>query len=118
MNNNIEPRFVSAICAPLTGTDQLHEEGLAAHLDEQWSAGIHGVLVAGTMGLMQLQRDDTYQALCRRSIELTKGRGEIMIGAGDTSLARTLARVEFINSLRHVDGVATLRASKNGYCFA
>jgi len=100
--------FISAICTPLTATDGLHEEGLASHLDAQWSNGIQGILVAGTMGLMQLLRDDTYQALCRKSIELTKGRGEVMIGAGDTSLSRTLARVEFLNTLKGVDSVVVL----------
>lgn len=100
--------FISAICTPLTAADMLHEEGLASHLDAQWSNGIQGVLVAGTMGLMQLLRDDTYQSLCRRSVELTKGRGEVMIGAGDTSLSRTLARVEFLNSLKGVDAVVAL----------
>jgi len=100
--------FISAICSPLTATDSLHEEGLASHLDAQWNNGIHGILVAGTMGLMQLLKDDTYEALCRRSIELTEGRGEVMIGAGDTSLSRTLARVEFLNSLKGVDAVVVL----------
>lgn len=100
--------FISAICTPVTAIDTLHEEGLARHLDAQWSNGIQGVLVAGTMGLMQLLRDDTYESLCRRSIELTKGRGEVMIGAGDTSLARTLSRVEFLNSLKGLDAVVVL----------
>jgi 4-hydroxy-tetrahydrodipicolinate synthase len=60
------------------------------------------------MGLLQLLRDDVYQELCRRSIEFTRGRGEVMIGAGDASLARTLARVEFLNTLRGVDAVVVL----------
>lgn len=101
-------RFISAVCTPLDNEDALHEDGLAAHVEAQWSAGIDGILVAGTMGLLQLLRDDTYEALCRRSIEFTRRRGELMIGAGDTSLARTLARVEFLNSLDGVDGVVVL----------
>jgi hypothetical protein len=28
--------FISAVCTPLTSTDALHEEGLAAHLASQW----------------------------------------------------------------------------------
>jgi 4-hydroxy-tetrahydrodipicolinate synthase len=100
--------FISAICTLLDKDDQLHIEGLHAHLDAQWSAGINGVLVGGTMGLMQLLSEQTYQQLCIRSIELTKARGEVLIGAGDTSVTRTLARVQFLNSLKGVDGVVVL----------
>lgn len=108
MSTSSKPYFISAICTPLTNTDQLHDEGLGAHLNAQWDAGIHGVLVAGTMGLMQLLPDETYKKLCSRSIELSKGRGEVMIGAGDAGLSRTLARVEYLNTLKGVDGVVVL----------
>lgn len=101
-------RFISAICTPLDDRDGFNADGLAAHVEAQWAAGIDGILVAGTMGLLQLLRDDVYQDLCRRSIELTRGRGEVMVGAGDASLARTLARVEFLNTLRGVDAVVVL----------
>ena len=106
--HNKRPYFISAICTPLTDDDQLHDLGLEGHLADQWSHGINGVLVAGTMGLLQLLTDDTYQQLCRRSIELSRGRGEILIGAGDASLARTLARIDFLNTLEGVDGVVVL----------
>lgn len=100
--------FISAVCTLLTSDDKLHIEGLRTHLDGQWSAGINGVLVGGTMGLMQLLSDETYQQLCIRAIEFTKDRGEVLIGAGDTSVARTLTRVRFLNSLKGVDGVVVL----------
>lgn len=103
-----KPYFISATCTPLTESDDLHAEGLDAHLDDQWSAGIDGVLVAGTMGLLQLLRDDVYEALARQAVERSRGRGELMLGAGDASLARTLARVEFLNTLRGVDAVVVL----------
>ena len=101
--------IISAIGSPLDdgAGEVLHEEGLAAHLDDQWSHGIDGVLVAGSMGAMQLLRDETYDALCRRAADLSRGRGEILIGAGDCSFARTRARVEFLNTLA-IDGVVVL----------
>jgi 4-hydroxy-tetrahydrodipicolinate synthase len=104
----ISPYFISALCTPLTVTDGLHEAGLEAHLNDQWINGIHGVLVAGTMGLLQLLTDEVYKQLCRRSIEISRGRGEIMIGAGDASQARTLERIEFLNTLDGIDGVVVL----------
>lgn len=103
-----KPYFISAICTPLNESDQLHEEGLKAHLSLKWDSGINGILVAGTMGLMQLLNDSTYESLCRLSIEFSRGRGELMIGAGDASLSRTLHRVGFLNTLKGVDGVVVL----------
>ena len=62
--------FINAICTPLTEDESVHSEGLAAHLADQWEHGIEGVLVGGTMGMMQLLRDsfnrDTLPAvMCR-----------------------------------------------------
>ena len=100
-------RIISAIGTPLAADESLHEEGLAAHLDDQWSSGIDGVLVAGTMGALQLLRDETYRALARRAVELTAGAGEVLVGAGDCSFARTRDRIEFLNALP-IDGVVVL----------
>jgi len=49
--------------------DELHEEGLEIHLSHQWGAGISGILAAGTMGAMQLIRDEAYQCLVKRVVE-------------------------------------------------
>ena len=99
--------FIAAIGTPLDANEDLHEEGLERLLDRQWSAGIQGVLVAGTMGVMQLLRDDTYRALVERCVVLSNGRGEMLVGCGDTSLARTREKIEFLNT-HSVDGVVVL----------
>jgi 4-hydroxy-tetrahydrodipicolinate synthase len=101
------PHIISALGTPLTESESLHEDGLAAHLADQWDHGIGGVLVAGTMGLMQLLSDQTYQELVRRSVDFSAGRGEVMIGAGDCSFARTKARIDYLNGLK-IDGVVVL----------
>jgi 4-hydroxy-tetrahydrodipicolinate synthase len=101
------PHIISALGTPLTESESLHTDGLAAHLADQWDHGIGGVLVAGTMGLMQLLSDQTYHDLVRRSVELSVSRGEVMIGAGDCSFARTKARIEFLNRFK-IDGVVVL----------
>jgi 4-hydroxy-tetrahydrodipicolinate synthase len=100
-------RLISAICTPLTEDDSLHVDGLAAHLDDQWRHGIHGVLVGGTMGLMQLLDDATYRDLVRHSAEFARGRGEILVGVGDASLKRTLARIRCVEQF-DIDGVVVL----------
>jgi 4-hydroxy-tetrahydrodipicolinate synthase len=99
--------LISAICTPLKDDDSLHIDGLAAHLDDQWRHGIRGVLVGGTMGLMQLLDDATYSDLVRHSVELARGRGEILVGVGDTSFTRTLNRIRCVEQF-DVDGVVAL----------
>jgi len=99
--------LTTAIGTPLTDDEQLHEDGLRIHLADQWEAGITGVLVAGTMGMMQLLRDETYRHLVEAAVSLSTSRGEIFVGAGDTGLARTRDRIQFLNSFQ-LDGVVVL----------
>jgi len=99
--------FITAIGTPLTEDERLHEEGLQIQLTDQWNHGINGILVAGTMGAMQLLTNDTYHRLVERSVELSAGKGEILVGAGDASFARSRDRIEFLNQFK-IDGVAVL----------
>lgn len=99
--------FIAATVTPLDDDEHLHEEGLRRLLERQWAAGIHGVLAAGTMGAMQLLRDGTYRTLVERSIAISGGQGELLVGCGDTSLARTREKIEFLNS-HTLDGVVAL----------
>jgi 4-hydroxy-tetrahydrodipicolinate synthase len=103
----LEYGFITAIATPVTDDERLHAEGLEIELHDQWSAGINGVLVGGTMGLMQMLSDQTYRDLVRRAVEFSRGRGEVMAGAGDTSFARTRDRIRFLNTL-DIDAVVVL----------
>jgi len=100
-------RLISALCTPLNDDGSLHVDGLAAHLDDQWRHGIAGVLVGGTMGLMQLLDDETYRELVHHSVRLARGRGEILVGVGDTSLTRTLSHIRYVEQF-DIDGVVVL----------
>jgi len=102
-----EARFITAIGTPLTDNEELLVEGLAEELADQWTHGVSGVLVAGSMGAMQLLTDETYRQLVSRSVELSAGRGEILVGAGDAGHARTVQRIEFLNQFE-IDGVAVI----------
>ena len=102
-----EARFITAIGTPMTDDEDLFVDGLAAELTDQWAHGISGVLVAGSMGAMQLLKDQTYQQLVSHSVELSAGRGEILVGAGDAGYARTVQRIEFLNQFK-IDGVAVI----------
>ena len=102
------PRFITAIGTPLDQNDQIHHQGLAAHLNDLHHAGIDGLLVAGTMGLMQLLTDQVWRDLVEQSIKLGRGRFEMLIGAGDCSFARTQERIEYLNTCQGVDGIVLI----------
>lgn len=99
--------IISAIGTPLTEDDSLHIEGLQEQLTLQWRNGITGILAGGSMGAMQLLSDQTYADLVRLSIKLGRGKGEIMVGVGDTSFARTRDRIHLVNRYKP-DAVAVL----------
>jgi dihydrodipicolinate synthase/N-acetylneuraminate lyase len=99
--------FIAAVGTPLQADQSLHVEGFEQHLADQWANGMTGVLVAGTMGMMQLLADSTYQQLIDAACQFTAGRGELMIGAGDTSFARTRDRILLLND-KPVDAIVTL----------
>lgn len=99
--------LINAIGTPLNSDESVQLDGLHRHLDDQWAHSIDGVLIAGTMGLLQLLRDETYQQLVVRGVEFSQGRGEILVGAGDTSFVRTRDRIEFLNRQK-LDGVVVL----------
>jgi 4-hydroxy-tetrahydrodipicolinate synthase len=102
-----KPYLITAVGTPLTESERLHVDGLRAHLHAQSNAGIDAVLVAGTMGLLQLLTDQTYEELVRQAVETWRGRGELLIGVGDASFVRTRDRILFVERFE-VDGVVAL----------
>lgn len=99
--------LISAVGTPLTSDEGLHSEGLEALLSAQWASGIDGVLIAGTMGLLQLLREETYAQLVKESVSLCRGKGELLIGVGDAGFARTADRIRYANRFA-IDGVVVV----------
>lgn len=99
--------LITAIGTPLTDEEEIHVKGLEAQIEDQWVNGMTGILVGGTMGAMQLLSDKAYEQLIDISIPASRGRGEIMVGIGDTSYARTMQRIQLLNR-KTVDGVVAL----------
>lgn len=91
--------LIAATGTPLTADQTLHREGLRLHLEDCWNNGMTGILAGGTMGLMQLLGDETWRALAESAVEFSQGRGEVFVGAGDTSFERTRTRLMFLNRL-------------------
>lgn len=102
-----EIALFSAIGTPLAPGETLLRDALELHLADQWRGGMTGVLLGGTMGLMQLLGEDTYRQLVEVGARAAAGRGEVMIGVGDASFTRTRDRIHFVNEHR-VDGVVCL----------
>lgn len=100
--------FITAIGTPLTDDDALHIEGLEAHLKDQENGGIESILIAGSMGAMQMLTDQVWLNLVERSTKLAKGTFETLVGAGDTSFSRTLDRITRLNDIQDIDGVVLL----------
>lgn len=101
------PYLITAVGTPLDGEERLHLAGLEQQLHDQTQAGMHGVLVAGSMGLMQMLHDDTYRDLAENATRLWSGKGEILVGVGDVSLVRTLSRIQTVTRYR-IDGVVAV----------
>lgn len=99
--------FISAVCTPLDEQEHLHREGLRVHLAQQWENEMSGVLLGGTMGLMQLLDDVTYFDLIRTGAQYCRGNCETLVGVGDTSFSRTLERIETVSCLP-IDGVVVV----------
>src|SRR5215216_4814407 len=102
-----KPYICSAIGTPLDEDDGLCADGLRRHLDEQAAAGISGVLVGGTMGTMPLLTNRTYGQLVQKAVEYWSGKGELLVGVGDLSFARTRERIRLVNELP-IDGAVIL----------
>ena len=100
-------KMITALGTPLTPEEDLHVEGLKAHLQDQLDHGINGFLVAGTMGLMQLLKETTYRDLVAQSVACNAGRAEMLVGVGDTSYVRTLERIRMVEEFA-IDGVVAL----------
>ncbi len=97
----------SAIGTPLDAQEHLDVTGLSAQLEDHAQARIDGLLVAGTMGCMPLLTASVYADLAAKSVKQWRGRGELLMGVGDLSFARTVERIRLCNELQ-VDGVVAL----------
>ena len=97
----------SAVGTPLNHDESLHAEGFAAHVEDQWQAGAAGVLVCGTMGLMQLLTEQTYRQVVAAAARQAQAGRAVLVGVGDAGFARTRERIGVVND-HAVDGVVVV----------
>lgn len=91
----------------MTDDFSLHVAGLETHIEQQVSAGINGLLVAGTMGNKQFLTDEVWLSLAQESARIAAGRCEVLVGVGEASLPRTLSTIRRVVSL-DIDGVVAV----------
>jgi 4-hydroxy-tetrahydrodipicolinate synthase len=99
--------IISAIGTPMDSEELLLTSGLEIQLERQWTAGVDGILVAGTMGGMQMLRDQTYRELISQTTRISQRRGEVFVGVGDASWSRTCDRIRLASEYA-VDGLVVL----------
>ena len=109
----MKTKIISAVCTLMHDDDSLHVEGMRCHVANQWDEGIAGILVAGTMGRMQMLGDATYRQLVETAAAMRSGdragsRGEVLVGVGDVSFPRTRDRTSPARSIDR-DGPAARR---------
>ena len=103
-------KIISALCTPLNEDESLNAESLVMHIEDQVQAGFAGLLVGGSMGLMQLLGDRTYRDLIEQGVRANNGRLEMLVGVGDTSFARTRDRIDYVQQF-DIDGLVVLTPS-------
>jgi 4-hydroxy-tetrahydrodipicolinate synthase len=96
---------ITALGTPLNSREDLHEEGMRQQIRMQLRAGVNGLLVAGSMGAMQLLKDETFTQAVAVAADEVHGQVPLIAGCGDTSFERTRARIRSVEPLG-VDAVA------------
>jgi 4-hydroxy-tetrahydrodipicolinate synthase len=84
---------VAALGTPLDARENLHEEGMRRQIRLQLRAGVDALLVLGSMGAMQLLKDDTCLEALRVAVDEAGAKVPIIAGCGDTSTERTRIRI-------------------------
>ena len=85
--------MVTALGTPLDRYEDLHEEGMRKQIRMQLAAGVDGLLVLGSMGCMQMLKDEVFVEAVEVAIDEVRGAVPVIVGCGDTSTERTLARI-------------------------
>ena len=98
---------VTALGTPLDARENLHEEGMRRQIRMQLEAGVDALLVMGSMGSMQLLKDDTFRQTIEVTMDEAGGRIPVILGCGDTSTERTLTRMRWAERYS-IHGIAVL----------
>lgn len=96
------------LVTPYHGDFSLNEESLAATVEHLISAGVHGIIVAGTTGEYYAQSMDERIDLMGRVKTLINGRVPLIVGTG---AIRTEDSITYATAARDIDADALLIAT-------
>jgi 4-hydroxy-tetrahydrodipicolinate synthase len=86
-----------ALGTPLDGEGVIIKESLIAHIESQINAGISGLLLMGSMGMLGCIRNNQYEEIVKIAVAAVKRRVPLMVGAADNSLGRIRDRLNVLN---------------------
>lgn len=96
---------VTALGTPLDSHENLHVEGMRKQIQAQIKAGVDALLVLGSMGTMQLLKDETFKEALEVTLEEVAGKLPVIVGCGDTGTERSAMRIRWAEH-HGVSGVA------------
>jgi len=98
---------VTALGTPLDSSENLHVEGMRKQVQAQIQAGVDALLVLGSMGAMQLLKDEVFREALEITIEESGGQIPVIVGCGDTGTERTATRIRWAEKFA-VSGIALI----------
>ena len=86
---------VTALGTPLDARENLHVEGMRKQVQAQIRAGVDTLLVLGSMGAMQLLKDEVFEQALEVTLEEADGSLPVIVGCGDTGTERSAMRIRW-----------------------
>lgn len=101
-----------AIVTPMRPDGALDPEGWTRLIEMHLANGTNGIVVGGTTGESATLDEQELRTLTLRACELVRGRIPVLVGAGTSSTAATMARVRWLSELP-IDGLLVVTPSYN-----
>lgn len=79
--------------------DHIDEKGFVANVREQLSSGIQGLLLLGTTGESPTVTEEERDALIALAAEEVQGKVPLLVGTGDNSIKKTIAKTNRAHEL-------------------
>ncbi len=96
----IEKGYIPALGTPLDKEGNFLPESYKKQIEDQINAGASAILCMGTMGIQPYIRLDVFPKIVETAVEAVAGRVPLLVGAGDTSIARIKSKID---SIAHLD---------------
>jgi len=96
MNEMIWRGVFPAVTTPFQDSGALDLDGFAAQIARQMEAGVHGIVVAGSLGEASTLSSSEKVALAKQALAVTSGRIPVLVGVADSN---TISACRFAENL-------------------